>query len=379
MYKKFGKIDHSLLVIVILFAVISLLTINSAMTYIPASNGNLVLKQGTWYLIGIVLILIVMHFKNEYLYHNAYLFYIIFCILLFLLLLFGEPVHGSKCWFKIPYIGSFQPSEFMKIALMLILAVMINNFKMQYTDPEIKAEAKFILKTFIIVLIPSILTFLEPDTGSVIMYLIIYISMMFASGIRIRWFLILFGVIAFIVGTVLIIYNVNSNLFIKLFGTNLFYRIDRILSWQNGSGMQVTNALASIGSAGLFGHGYNKTPLYFPESATDFIFAVYASNFGLVGAFILLGLILIFDIKLIRLIDKKIIMPDKYMLFGIVGCLVFQQVQNIGMTVGLLPVTGITLPFISYGGSSLLSYMLMLGIIFNIETESSSHKYKYKF
>ncbi len=379
MYSKLGKNSKILLIIVTIFAFISLLTINSAMTYIPASNGNLVLKQALWYLIGIALVLVIMHFKNEYLYRNAFVLYIIFCILLFLLLIFGEPVHGSKCWFKIPYIGSFQPSEFMKIILMLVLSVMINNYKAQYNDPKIKEEAIFILKTFIIFLIPSVLTFLEPDTGSVIMYFIIYISMMFAGGIRLRWFVILVAIIGIIITAVLLIYGLNSNLFVKIFGTNLFYRIDRVMSWKYGEGMQVTNALASIGSAGVFGHGYNNTPLYFPESATDFIFAVYASNFGLVGGIFLIGLILAFDIKLIRLIDKKIIMPDKYVLIGIISCLVFQQVENIGMTLGLLPVTGITLPFISYGGSSLLSYMLMLGIIMNISEESSSHKYRYKF
>lgn len=379
MYSKLGKNSKILLIIVTIFAFISLLTINSAMTYIPASNGNLVLKQALWYLIGIALVLVIMHFKNEYLYRNAFVLYIIFCILLFLLLIFGEPVHGSKCWFKIPYIGSFQPSEFMKIILMLVLSVMINNYKAQYNDPKIKEEAIFILKTFIIFLIPSVLTFLEPDTGSVIMYFIIYISMMFAGGIRLRWFVILVAIIGIIITAVLLIYGLNSNLFVKIFGTNLFYRIDRVMSWKDGEGMQVTNALASIGSAGVFGHGYNNTPLYFPESATDFIFAVYASNFGLVGGIFLIGLILAFDIRLIRLIDKKIIMPDKYVLIGIISCLVFQQVENIGMTLGLLPVTGITLPFISYGGSSLLSYMLMLGIIMNISEESSSHKYRYKF
>ncbi len=379
MYKKLGKIDSGILLIVIFFAVISLLTINSAMTYIPASNGNLVLKQGLWYLIGMFIVLIIMHFNNEYLYRNAYIFYGILNALLFLLLIFGEPVHGSKCWFQIPYIGSFQPSEFMKIALMLVLSVMINNFKTTYNDPDIRAEAKFIFKTFLIVLLPSILTFLEPDTGSVIMYLVIYISMMFVGGIRIRWFLILLAIILLILGTVLITYSFNSDLFMKIFGTKLFYRIERVMSWQSGESMQVKNALASIGSAGVFGHGYNNTPLYFPESATDFIFAVYASNFGLIGSIILIGLIIIFDLKLIKLIDKKIIMPDKYVLVGIISCLVFQQVENIGMTIGLLPVTGITLPFISYGGSSLLSYMVMLGIIFNISRENSSHKYKYKF
>ena len=259
------KIDNGLLLTIIAFAIISILTINSAMTYVSASSGNLVLKQTIWYLIGTLLVLVIMHYKNDYLYRNSFIFYIIFCILLLLLLFFGKPINNSRCWFQIPGIGSFQPSEFMKIILMLQLAVMINNFKTTYDNPDIHEEAMFILKTLIIVLIPSFLTFLEPDTGSVLMYLIIYISMMFASSIRLRWFIILFLIIGVIGLTTISIYLISNNLFIKIFGTKLFYRINRILSWHSGSGMQLENALASIGSAGLFGHGYKNTPLYFQK------------------------------------------------------------------------------------------------------------------
>ena len=147
-------------------------------------------------------------------------------------------------------------------------------------------------------------------------------------------------------------------MFITIFGNNLFYRFERIFNWSSGSGLQLENAKAAIGSAGLFGHGFNKTPIYFPEAGTDFIFAV-------------------FDIQIILLAYKKILDTDKYILVGIVSMLVFQQIQNIGMTVGLLPITGITLPFISYGGSSLLSYMIIIGILINISMEKP-HKYRYK-
>ena len=129
--------------------------------------------------------------------------------------------------------------------------------------------------------------------------------------------------------------------------------------------------MASIGSAGVFGYGYNQTPIYFPESGTDFIFAVFASNFGLLGAIVLLLLIVFFDGKLIYLASKKINPIDKFTLAGIIGMLVFQQVQNIGMTIGLFPITGITLPFISYVGSSLLSYMILVGIVLNISSEDN--------
>jgi len=141
--------------------------------------------------------------------------------------------------------------------------------------------------------------------------------------------------------------------------------------------LQLENAMAAIGSAGLFGHGYNKTPIYFPESSTDFIFAVFASNFGFIGIIILLGIIIYLDLNIIKITRKKINDTDKFIIAGVLGMLIFQQIQNIGMTVGLLPITGITLPFVSYGGSSLLSYMLIVGILLNISTEKT-RKYKYK-
>lgn len=363
------KIDLTIVIPIVLFFIISITTIYSAMTYLSPDNGNLALKQVIWYLVGVVIIVILFKLKNDYLYRNAWFLYIIGNILLLSLLLFAPEINNSKCWFVIPYIGSFQPSEFMKIFIMLVLAVMISNFRETTNHPSIKEEFIFILKTLIVVLIPSILTFLEPDTGAVMIYFIIYFCMMFTSGIRLRWFVILGIIIAVMLSLVLGCYFLNEDLFVNIFGTDLYYRFDRILDWQNGSGLQLENALAAIGSAGVFGHGFNQTPIYFPESGTDFIFAVYASNFGLLGAIVLIAIIIFFDTRLINMATKRIASRDKFVLAGIIGMLVFQQVQNIGMTLGLLPITGITLPFISYGGSSLLSYLILVGIILNIGNE----------
>ena len=367
--RKKERIDLTIVIPIVLFFIISITSIYSAMTYLSPDNGNLALKQAIWYLVGVVIIIILFKLKNDYLYRNAWFFYIIGNILLLSLLLFAPEINNSKCWFVIPYIGSFQPSEFMKIFIMLVLAVMISNFRETTDHPSIKEEFIFILKTLIVVLIPSILTFLEPDTGAVMIYFIIYFCMMFTSGIRLRWFVVLGIIIAVMLSLVLGCYFLNEDLFVNIFGTDLYYRFDRILDWQNGSGLQLENALAAIGSAGVFGHGFNQTPIYFPESGTDFIFAVFASNFGLLGAIILIGIIIFFDTRLIGMATKKIASRDKFVLAGIIGMLVFQQVQNIGMTVGLLPITGITLPFISYGGSSLLSYLILVGIILNIGNE----------
>ena len=371
------KLNKKILIPICMMAIISIITIYSALTYTSSELGNLALKQGIWYIVGIGLVAFLIHMKNEYLYRHTIFLYIFGNILLLGLLLFAEPVNNSKCWFSIPGVGTIQPSEFMKIFIMLMLATMIHNFRSDYKNPSVGQEFIFILKTLGIVLIPSVLTFLQPDTGAVIIYLIIYFCMMFASGIRIRWFLIAGGVLALLLSSIFGLFFLKQDLFIDLFGTNLFYRFERIFNWQSGTGLQLENALAAIGSAGIFGHGFNETPIYFPESSTDFIFAVFASNFGLFGVIILLGIIVYFDVQIILLAKRKILDTDKYILAGIVGMLLFQQVQNIGMTVGLLPITGITLPFISYGGSSLLSYMLLVGIILNISMEKEKH-YKYK-
>ena len=311
-----------------------------------------------------------MMIGNKFLYNNAYIFYLVGVILLVLVLFFGTTIKNARCWFIIPHIGSVQPSEFMKVFLIITLSRMINDFNEEYINPETTDELKFLLKVLIVVLIPSVLTFIEPDTGAVIMYLIITFTMLFVGGFRKRWFVITIIVITIALSSFIGLYFINQDLFIRLFGTSFFYRMDRIFSWSSSSGLQLTNSLTAIGSAGLFGHGFNNTPIYFPEMQTDFIFAVFTSNFGLIGSLLLIALIIFFDLNLISTVNKTTNMYDKYSIGGILAVLLFQQVYNISMTIGLLPIMGITLPFISYGGSSLLSYMLLLGIIFNISNES---------
>lgn len=311
-----------------------------------------------------------MAFGNKFLYNNAWIFYIIGIILLILVLIFGVEINNAKCWFRIPLLGTLQPSEFMKIFLIITLSKMINDFNETYINPETIDELKFLFKVFIIVLIPSILTFIEPDTGAVIMYLIITIAMLFIGGLRKRWFIISIGTIIVFLSIFLGIYYLNQDLFIDIFGTSFFYRIDRITNWSTSSGLQLRNSLIAIGSSGLTGHGINNTPIYFPEMQTDFIFSVFASNTGLIGSISLIIIIIYFDLTLINSVNKTKNFEDKYSIGGIIAVLVFQQIYNISMTIGLLPIMGITLPFISYGGSSLLSYMILLGIIFNVSNES---------
>ena len=364
------KVDLNIIIPICIFFIISIISIYSTKRLLADEYSNLWIKQITWYTIGITLAYLTMTISNKFLYNNAYILYIIGILSLLLVLFFGIKVNNATCWFKIPFLGTLQPSEFMKIFLIITLSRMITDYNDTYKNPDIIQEFKFILKVLIIVFIPSILTFIEPDTGAVIMYLIITFTMLFVGGIRKRWFIITILLLITFLGTFLAIYYLKQDLFIKLFGTSFFYRMDRINNWQNSSGLQLKNSLIAIGSSGIKGHGINHTPIYFPEMQTDFIFAVFASNTGLIGSLILIITIIFFDLTIISYNNKTSNNEDKYAIGGIISVLIFQQIYNISMTIGLLPIMGITLPFISYGGSSLLSYMLLLGLIFNISNES---------
>ena len=364
------KIDKWVLIPLLIFALISIITIYSAQTILPSYLQNLALRQIIWYVVGFGLAYFMMFIGNDFIYDHAWVLYGIGILSLIGLFFFGTDINDARCWYTIPGVGTIQPSEFMKIILIITLGTIIHDFNENFSNPSLMEEFKFLIKVGIIVLIPSILTFLQPDTGVVLIYLLITFVMLFISGIRYRWFIIAIGLLLALVGVVLGIYFINHDLFVDIFGTSFFLRVDRLLDWSNKSGYQLENGLLSIGSGGIFGTGIKNTPLYFPEAQTDFVFAVYASNFGFIGSMFLILLLLFFDIRLIQIALKSRSNKNKYVIAGIVGMLIYQQIQNIGMTIGLMPITGITLPFISYGGSSLLSYMIMAGIIFNISNET---------
>lgn len=364
------KVETSILIPLILFCLISILSIYSASKMLPATMNNLALKQLLWYIVGFIIAYLIMFIKKDTLLKYSYFFYIGGIIGLILLIPFGTIVNNARSWYSFFNFFTIQPSEFMKIILILMLANIIHKFNKKHKKPTIKQELSLVFKIILITFIPSILTFLEPDTGMVIIYLVIMLIMLLISGIRWQILLALISLFAISIAIFLSIFFWNTDLFINIFGTNFFYRIDRLLAWQDGSSFQLNNALVALGSAGFFGFGFGKTPIYFPEPQTDFIFAVYASNTGLIGSIFLIMIILFFNLKLISIAQRTTNKVNKYIIAGIIGMLFYQQIQSIGMNIGLLPITGITLPFISYGGSSLLSYMIMVGIIFNLSNES---------
>lgn len=371
MYKK-EKIPLNFMIYLLIFCIFSVISIYSAAIYISSSLTTLAIKQISWYLIGILFIYGISKIRTKTLYKYSWYLYFFSILLLLGLILFGQEINGSKSWYTIDGFGSFQPSEFMKIPLILMNAIVIQYFTKKKTS--VKDEFKMIIILLILFFIPSLLCFMQPDTGSVIIFSIITLSMLFASGIRKEWFYAFFILIIAFILVFLYLYFYNQELFLSTFGNKFFYRMDRIMNWSNKSGMQLSNSLMAIGSSGLLGHGINNTPIYIPESDTDFIFAVFASNFGLIGTITLLVLFFLFNLQIIKICKNCKKRINKYVLVGIFSILLYQQIQNIGMTLGLIPITGITLPFISYGGSSLLSYLILLGIIINIKNDEKKNE-----
>lgn len=341
------KIDYFLLCLLIIMNIFSLIGLFNY-------DKILLYKQIIWILIGIVIILFITVIDNNIIYKNSHIIYIICNIFLLLLLFFAEPINGSKCWFKIPRLGNIQISEFTKISLIIFLSDYLSK------------NNKIIFKSIIIVLIPSILTFLEPDTGAVLMYSIIVLAILFALKISYKWYLGGTLIITSCIFLILYLYFFNINLFIKILGSSFFLRIERLIDWFNKEGMQLNNSMMAISIGGLLGTGINKNLVYFPEGHTDFIFATISSHLGFLGSFILIITILLFDIRIINLAIQSKSKRDSLLLVGFISVLFYQQFQNIGMTFGILPITGITLPFISYGGSSILSYSILVGMYMNI-------------
>ena len=335
----------------LLIIISSLLTMYNS-RFINKSYTNYLYKQSIWYILFIFTIILFPKFKNIFKY--SFWVYFFNIILLFLVLFIGKEINGSKAWFSIKGF-SIQPSEFMKISYSLYLTKIISNYK----RTSILKELLFLLKIFIIFLIPSVLIFLEPDTGAIIFLIIITITIISLSKIRKIWIILTIFCLATFVGTFFYFYYYKQDLLIKLIGTSFFYRMDRIINFNNN--MQLENALISIGNSSFTGIGLNNASIYIPEAATDFAFSVFVSSFGFIGSIILLLSYFIFDTYFILMIEKN--KTTSFFTSSFISVFIFSQIYNICMNIGLLPIMGIPLPFLSYGGSSLLVNGIYIGII----------------
>lgn len=343
----------------LIIMVISFLNMYNAKYLSTLYNNNLT-KQIIWYILGIIILLLFRKINTSFIFKYAKYIYILSILLLIYVLIFGKVINGAKAWITIKGL-SFSPSELAKLSLALMLSNTLNNF----VKTDIKSEFIFILKIFILIIIPSILVFLEPDTGAIIFYLVMALTIIMLSNIHKFWYFIGIILITLFIGTFIFLYLFNKDLLINLIGTSFFYRVERLITFKTMSSYQLENALIGLGSSNALSLTLNGARIYIPEAPTDFVFAFSITNFGYIIGFIILFCYLCLDIYLINrfIIMKK--STNKYFLACFISIFILSQIINIGMNLGLLPIIGIPLPFLSYGGSTLIIYFIFLGIIFN--------------
>lgn len=357
------KIDKPLLLITIILSIFGLLMVYSASNVVALENFNdpyyFLKRQGLFLSISFFLMYFIIRIKIEKIKKFASIIFLVCVCFLFIVLIPGIGVvrGGARSWISL-FGFSIQPSEFMKIGLIILYAKYLDK---NYQDLK---SFKSFLMLFSIAIIVFLIIMLQPDFGTGLVIVLSALALVFISGVPIKYFIII------------LIIGLSGLTFLIISAP---YRLQRILAfidpWQDplGSGFQGIQSLFAITPGGLFGHGFNNSiqkHFFLPEPQNDFIFAIILEEFGLIGgAIILLCYFFIFY----RSIKISLNVTDNFHRFLCIGITITLFVQvfiNIGVVIGLLPVTGITLPLFSYGGSSLMITIIQISIILNISKYS---------
>ena len=359
-FKKLREIDK-----LILFSMIALMIIGIVNIYLASSAeyGTLFLKrQSIWFIVCLVALYFVLAIDYTLLKSYTPLFYWGSIVLLILTMFIGTDINGARGWIRLGPL-SFQPAELAKIATIMMLGKTLE--EMSGTINDLK---NFFTMAFYAI-VPAVFIVIQPDMGMTMVLFFIVVGIFFIAGLDIR---IIGGGLLSLLIAIIIVWNS---------GLIQSYQKTRITSFMNPeadtseSGYQLRHSLISIGNGGIFGIQGNSitkenstgyASQYVPEVQTDFIFASIAEQWGLIGACFLL---LLYGILIARMIAIGRTAKDTFgsiICVGLVAYFLFALLQNIGMTIGLMPITGITLPLISYGGSSLLTTVMSIGLVLNI-------------
>ncbi|MAG28942.1 rod shape-determining protein RodA [bacterium] len=314
-------------------------------------------KQIIFLALGLALVIAIQLLDVHFWRNASVVFYAVIILLLIGLLIFGDTTRGIKAWITIGSLG-FQPAEFAKLAMILFLATTLERLHFDI------ARLKHVVLVFAIIGIPMLLIAMQPDVGSAFIIFITGTIMILYTGLDRKKLLMLL-----VVGLIA--------LFIGWFGVLQDYQKDRVLTFLNpqsdllGAGYNVAQSVIAIGSGGIFGRGLGlgtQSQLNFlPEQETDFIFASFAEELGFLGSMLLLLVFVFFLWRLYRMTRDGTRLFGNFLILGILAMFLSQAVINIGMNMGLFPVTGVPLPFISYGGSSLIASFASIGIAMNVK------------
>ncbi|MCI4136260.1 rod shape-determining protein RodA [Bacillus vallismortis] len=380
MKRKQTNIDISLLLILLCLFFISLLAVYSGSgQYETEDPFYFAKRQVIWYLVGFGIMAGTAYIDYELLERLALRLFVGTVFLLILVHFFGTYKNGSQRWLSFGVL-EIQPTEFMKIILILLLASVLNQYhhkRFSFTESLIPTG-----KIMVYTVIPFFFILIQPDLGSALVILSIAFTLMLVSGISGRMIMFLsLGFIALIT-LLTFLHNYYFDIFSKIIKP---HQLDRIYGWlsphEHAStyGYQLTQSLLAIGSGQLTGSGFTQGVQVqggkIPEAHTDFIFAVIGEEFGFMGAVTVICLYFLMIYRIIRIAMRSNSLFGVYISAGVAGLILFQVFQNIGMTIGLMPVTGLALPFISYGGSALLTNMIALGLVFSVNIRSKHYMF----
>jgi len=370
--------DKLLILLLVLLSALSLLAIYGAIPLLATGRSgiDLILKQVIWIIIACLLLVVLILMGVDRLFTGIKVAYWVLMVLLMVLLMdkylldlpFIYEINGTTAWYIIPGLGTIQPSEFMKIVLIILSANIIHEHNENKTGTTFTEDIKLFAKIALYAVPALLLIIAQPDTGIPIIIAIGLLVMLGVSGIRREWIIYTSLAVGFVLVFGLYLFYNSETILINLVGAS--YRLNRLYGWLkteqyiSSYGLQLYQSLLAVGSAGLNGHGLQSVVIGMIEPQNDFIFAVFAQDYGFIGSSFLILIQLLLDLKIISIAMTYKKRREKYFIAGVVGMLLFQQFQNMGMILGLMPITGITLPFVSAGGSSLLSYVPALAVLF---------------
>ncbi len=379
------RIDWVLVSILLLFLCVSLLAISSAQTT-SYTGLNFIPRQLIYYGIGGFIIAVVMIFDMEQYKRMVWYLYGAGLALLVALIFMpegkgqiGEIINGAKSWYHTP-LGNIQPSEFMKTFYILACAKVISSHNEQYVLRTAKSDFFLLAKIGATLIVPLLLIMQQPDLGSSLVFLAITVALVVLSGISWKIIVPVLAGGGGIAGLFLWMAMNMQDFLEKTFGFQS-YQFARIYSWldpysyASDEGYQLISAMNAIGSGEVFGKGFQAREVYVVENHTDFIFTVIGEEWGFIGAS---GVVCLYFVLIYHLTKMTLLMKDPfctYVCAGIIAMITFHVLENIGMTIQLLPITGIPLPFISYGGSSLMGNALALGLVFSMRYHYRSYMF----
>ena len=357
MKKRMDYILFISVLIICIFGIIMIYSSSSIWAEFKYQDAfKYVKQQGLFFIVGIFVMLICSKINLDFLKKKANLILGVCFLLLVLVLIpgIGTIRNGSRSWFGIGGLG-IQPSEFAKLGLIIFTAKYLARNQKNMGDVK-----KGALPIFLVIGVFFLFIMLEPDFGTAMVMALTLIALIFVSGLKISFFVKL-GILG-LAGIVLLIIAAP-------------YRMARIVSFLNpwsdplGSGYQIIQSLYAIGPGGLLGQGFlnsRQKHFYLPEPQTDFIFSIISEEFGFLGVLIVCGFFFLLFYRMLRIALRSNDLFQKYLTFGLAFGIFIQASLNLAVVVGLIPVTGVTLPFFSYGGSSLLISMIGVGLVLNV-------------